>query len=456
MISTGRVATQQLPSFQTLMLTFLSKWIPGNSALLSNKDHHLREPDTDQNSYFQDRESIGQRPVLPFLVTGSSNNNNSNNKTPTKNIIPSSYNYGNDSPIVVPVIPATAASDVTASDLHIHNNSNPEKQTPNPSSLFFFNTPLTFLYRLASLWFISIAAASVLCSIPLSAIGLPFIIGFGLVSMCIVFITSLIFKLWISLLKASWRAVKSMFTGPLQLAGSLWKKATSILRGNASSIINSTTPNNNRGRDRSASRQPLLPINTATHPFNSNRRFSTSSRLTDRSFDGSSSLMNEHLQHSGKWRYYDPNGNNEVLQSSFYSSLPSPRQVFSPSISESSKRFDFDHVLPPSNPRVLNAAFHELNSSQRDRLEMCTQLYSLTTNTPMDQIDIGLGLRHETGNTHYILSLWNEPNLNEPLELTHLIGFCEVTTSWCPFYPFINNIYIVVFRITHHSNDFSY
>jgi hypothetical protein len=402
---------------------FLRNWILGNAA--PNKDHH-RDPAIDQNSLFQDRERIlgySQRSAAPTPPNQLSDNN----VTPN-NLIPSSYSYGNDSPILV--VPTLAGSDVTASDLQ-NVNSTSEKQTnSSPTySLFFLNTPLTFLYRLASLWFISIAAGSVLCSIPLSAIGLPFIIGFGIASMFIVFIMSLIFKLWILLLKASWRAVRSMFSGPLRIVGSLWNKAVAIFHGNSPSLIKSSTPY--RGRDRSAVRQPLLPINTAN-----NRRFSTSSRLTDRSFDGSSSLMNEHLQHSGKWRYYDPSGgNNEVLQSSFYSSLPSPRQILSPSISDSSKRFDFDQVLPNSNPRVLNAAFHELNVSQRDRLEMCAQLYSLTTNTPMDQIDIGLGLRAETGNTHYILSLWNEPNLNEPLELTHLIGFCEVN-FWSYFLLF--------------------
>ena len=55
---------------------------------------------------------------------------------------------------------------------------------------------------------------------------------------------------------------------------------------------------------------------------------------------------------------------------------------------------------------------------------MCAQLYSLTTNIPMDKT--GLQVGQDGVNRHYIISLWNEPGVNEPVEVSHLIGFCQV------------------------------
>lgn len=278
-------------------------------------------------------------------------------------------------------------------------------------------SPLTVIYRLAGLWFITVAAGSVLCSIPISAIGLPFIVGFGLVSMFIMFVMSTILKLWISLLKLSWKAVKSMFSGPLKIVNSIWNRVSNILKIGSPSYAVSDRP----------SVKPLLPTNALS------RRFSTSSRFTDRSYEsGASNFMSLDPSAAYKWKHYDHGSNHDVLQSAYYhpsnTTLSPHLKLQSPSVSsDSSKKFDFDSIMT-SNPRVLNAAFHELKVNQIDRLSMCAQLYSLTTNVPIDQVDIHIGSRSDdiSGNYHHILSLWNEPNVNEPLELSHLIGFCEV------------------------------
>jgi hypothetical protein len=368
------------------MFKYISSLIPKYS-IIDTKSFN----DSDE---IHNRNNSNYSRTTPIPAALSVHNNNQHNSQQACLRPPSSY-YGSAISSVINndinsfKVPAPALQSAFISD---HNISDKKK-----SSLL---SPFSFLYRLASLWFISIAAGSVLCSIPISAIGLPFILGIGFVSMLIVFIMTLLFKMWISLLKASFRAVKTLFKGPFQIVSSLLRKITSSLTASNSAI--------NQKPDHLPTGQPVLPINT--------RRYSTSSQ---RSFEP---INHEQMN---RWRYYDPSGNSEVLQSSFNSSFPSPRQVYSPSISDTSKRFDFDHSLP-SNPRVLNAAFHDLNPSERDRLQMCAQLYSLTTSTPMNQVDVSLGRRAETGNTHFILSLWNEPNVNEPLELAHLIGFCEV------------------------------
>lgn len=82
-------------------------------------------------------------------------------------------------------------------------------------------------------------------------------------------------------------------------------------------------------------------------------------------------------------------------------------------------------MLPLKAP-VINPQFHLLTVDQKDRLQYCRQLYSSTTNMSPDQFDLLVGTQHSSGITHYVLSLWDEPEVNEPLESHHLIGFCEV------------------------------
>jgi hypothetical protein len=273
--------------------------------------------------------------------------------------------------------------------------------------------PFTFLYRLTALWFITVAAGSVVWSIPIGAIGLPIIIGLGIVTLIISFITSIIIRFWIFLLKSSWGMIRSVLDGPFLIAKKILKQFTGMDL--------TTSP---RSIDQ-LEKGPLVINETPMESSNfsgSQRRFSSSSRLTERSIDPTLAI-------DTRWRYYEPSVNDT---SSNYSNVgpSSPRlnALTSPSLySDMSRRLeDFDQHLS-IHPRVVNASFYELHREQRDRMEMCAQLYSLTTNVPMDQFELHLGRREDTGNTHHILSLWNEPSVNEPLELSHLIGFCEVS-----------------------------
>ena len=141
----------------------------------------------------------------------------------------------------------------------------------------------------------------------------------------------------------------------------------------------------------------VLPTNEFHPP---SRRFSTS-RLTDRSLD----VLDQ------RRRYYEP-----MFCRPNYSSE-------SPNLTQS---FDYvENIDLPIRSAQLNPQFLWLTLEHGDRLDYCRQLYSSSTNVPLDQFDLSLGTL-EDGTIHYILSLWNEPDINDPLDYTHLIGFCQV------------------------------
>lgn len=133
------------------------------------------------------------------------------------------------------------------------------------------NTGFAFqcFYRLTGLWFVTVAAGSVLCSIPISAMGLPIILGFGIISMVAVAIFSYIVKFWIKILAMIWRAFKAALLSPTYLVG----MTGSLIRKVTHMIFN---------------RNNIMPVEQQQYPVfpSQNRRFSNSSRLTDRSFDG--------------------------------------------------------------------------------------------------------------------------------------------------------------------------
>jgi hypothetical protein len=86
-----------------------------------------------------------------------------------------------------------------------------------------------------------------------------------------------------------------------------------------------------------------------------------------------------------------------------------------------SQGFDLSIRAAPLNPQFL-----WLSLEHQDRLDYCIQLYSSTTSLPTDQFELLLGPQPD-GSVHSILSLWNEPETNVPLDYHHLIGFCQVS-----------------------------
>ncbi|KAJ3253025.1 hypothetical protein HK103_001035 [Boothiomyces macroporosus] len=234
--------------------------------------------------------------------------------------------------------------------------------------------------------YIGVAGGSVLLSIPISALGLPFILSIGIVSFVIAVIMKWIVQAWLNTILFSLRLVKTIMFSPtylLQYAGSMLRKMVMSLYQKKKEEV------------------PLVDI----------RRHSTSSRYTDRSEDL-------------RWKYIE---NEEfrsqkihipsVTQYEDYQQNISPR-LSSPSVCSASSFREFERVLTSLEPMFL-----DLTPEDHARIDVCYQLYSLTTGTPVDRFEILIG-HQRTGNEHHVLSLWNQAD-NSDIDLSKLIGFCE-------------------------------
>jgi hypothetical protein len=126
------------------------------------------------------------------------------------------------------------------------------------------------LSRLAGLWFVTVAAGSVICSIPISAMGLPIILGVGIFCLVAIAIFKYIVRIWVHLLSLSWRLTKTVIMSPKHLIGvgfSLVRKVTHLIfHRNTPGLID----------------QHPYP----TFPPLVRRQSTTSSKYTDRSFEG--------------------------------------------------------------------------------------------------------------------------------------------------------------------------
>jgi hypothetical protein len=263
------------------------------------------------------------------------------------------------------------------------------------------------LSRLAGLWFITVAAGSVICSIPISAIGLPIIMGVGVTCLVILAIFQYIIRLYLQLLSLAWKAIKAVLFSPKHLIGfgvSLIRKVSHyFFHRNTVGMVD----------------QHPYP----SFPPLSRRLSTTSSRYTDRSYEGSFQINVDQY----RWRYYEPTHQRMPITSlgDESSQLSSPREH---------RVYDYDVSIraAPMNPQ-----FMWLTPEHRDRLDYCRQLYSSTTNLPADQFDLLLGPQPD-GSIHSILSLWNEPDPTVPLDYPHLIGFCQYYIL--PDKPFVLHI----------------
>ncbi|KAJ3308472.1 hypothetical protein HDV04_001202 [Boothiomyces sp. JEL0838] len=266
----------------------------------------------------------------------------------------------------------------------LHHNIMIQKQKTEEKTTF--STLLSFLYRLTIVWYIGVAGGSVLLSIPISALGLPFILSIGIVSFVIAVIMKWVVQAWLNTILFSLRLVKTVMFSPtylLQYAGSMLRKMVMSLYQKKKEEV------------------PLVDI----------RRHSTSSRYTDRSEDL-------------RWKYIE---NEEfrsqkihipsVTQYEDYQQNISPR-LSSPSVCSASSFREFERVLTSLEPMFL-----DLTPEDHARIDVCYQLYSLTTGTPVDRFEILIG-HQRTGNEHHVLSLWNQAD-NSDIDLSKLIGFCE-------------------------------
>jgi hypothetical protein len=270
---------------------------------------------------------------------------------------------------------------------------------------------IQFLYKLTGLWFLSVAAGSVLCSIPLSAIGLPIIITVGVCSVIITYITSTIIKIWIYFIKLGWKTVKQIVYSPLTVTSYLFSKITTSIFGKSKSVH--------------------IPIEKPL-----SRRFSSSTIRSLDSYQSYHSRLDSPRDVDPKWRYNDLDRSYDGI---IYRDSIKPDNLGKvDSIRDQSLRDvnmyretyrdplkDRDSTERPEGvENRLNPVFYTLSKMDKERIDICAQLYSLTTNIPMEKTGLRVGV--EDGKTHGIVSLWNERGIKEPLEIGHLIGFCQV------------------------------
>jgi hypothetical protein len=264
------------------------------------------------------------------------------------------------------------------------------REKPKESTVTY---TLKYMGRLAGLWFVTVATGSVLCSIPVSALGLPVILSLGFTSLLVASLFSWFYHLLIKIIAIAWKAIKLLLASPAIII----RNAVFYVKKAAMSIFSISTD-----------QQPVI---------STQRRFSTASRLTNRSDEF----------YPSRWRYYEPYDSLRIGYSNTYNGPTSAAIDYSPTFSNAPASVLSGVGEKISIRRgVMNPQFLLLNTAQKDRLEFCKQLYAASINAPQHTFDLTLGENPIDGSEHSILSLWDEPDVNCPLDSSNLIGFCEV------------------------------
>ncbi|KAI8897771.1 hypothetical protein BC833DRAFT_592417 [Globomyces pollinis-pini] len=298
------------------------------------------------------------------------------------------------------------------------NQGNSDMINVNTSSPLYW-TFIKFLYKLTAIWYISIATGSVILSIPIASFSLPLILVCGVFSFLVSLLISFLSKLYISFIVFTWNTLKKILfssNGIFGIVNSVFKKVGSIFSSSA----------------------PISDLPTTQLQ----RRPSTSSKHTDRSRHTDRSMEDYNVM---KWRYYDNNSHYEdyrfqkpsMLSASVnYDELNldqrSP-QLSNRSINSDHKRDREDYAHSKrsnanSQTSQTQYAFHYLTVEQTHRLDLCKQLYLMNSSEGNDEIELLIGTQ-TNGDTHHILSVWNELDPFEPVEFSQLIGFCEYFIS---------------------------
>jgi hypothetical protein len=96
-----------------------------------------------------------------------------------------------------------------------------------------------FMYRTVCLWFFSTAATCCLFSIPISIIGLPFVLLAGVWAAFCTLIISTIMRSVVQLINSVWKTVKKVMYSPLSLLGSFLNTLQKFRWGVSSNELNS-------------------------------------------------------------------------------------------------------------------------------------------------------------------------------------------------------------------------
>ena len=322
---------------------------------------------------------------------------------------------------------------------------------------------LVMLYRMTCMWFVVTTVSSVVLSLPLSLLGVPFVIGIGVTGI----VSAFIVKLWLRLLLNVLAALKTVVFSPsllLEMASNAFRKVVDL-------PISWIKTNNNNNEDcvatdalyhhQTQQTQHYALQDSVEYPQYSsvaNRVHSASSTRSD--MTASRQGFNRYPMHSAD--HFHPM--HQYFQSRTDSGLPLDDSPFRRSSISSVLKDNVEQapasqyayggkhtmaysmspsspLLYPRTPKVQLAGvfYRELSINDLQRLSICSHLYSTSTGTPLNKVELLLGDTPD-GNTHSILSLWNEfdslapmPNnqlaseakRNEQLDFSNLIGFVE-------------------------------
>jgi hypothetical protein len=242
------------------------------------------------------------------------------------------------------------------------------------------------IYRLVGAWFVTVAAGSVLVSIPVAIGALPMVLFVGGVGMILTALVQWIIRKWINFIIICLRLIKDLLLSPrylLSLTGTIIKRSYNLLFGpqSAPKPLPGTGGMQNKlvkkasSFDRGKQTVSSLEWNRPDEHFKT--LYDTGARTTSRS------TFSKHIQ-----------------------SIPA----------KDIKR----NLRQARNPQFLFLA-----PEDEYRLQLCTELYLSATNLQTESAVLKLG-KHENGHIHYILSIWDEPETQANLKFEHIIGFCDV------------------------------
>ena len=252
---------------------------------------------------------------------------------------------------------------------------------------------------LVGVWFMTIAAGSVLCSIPLAVATLPFVC---VVAICILAVGAFlkwVFALWLAMVKYCLVVVRDIVLYPRHLVSKL-----SSWIGSYFSIGYKNEQAKSQLRVKDQLRAP--------------RMYKLERYRSRKSDYGRQDEYNMRLYQSGK----PPVDTSRGLSNrhSFDLSRQPLELGRRPSSDLSSIGRNFKDQSTVRNPQFLF-----LTPDDEFRLSLCSELYASSTNMKPEDFLIRLG-RDEDGQIHYVLSIWDEPTNISQLNLDSIIGFCEV------------------------------
>ena len=267
-------------------------------------------------------------------------------------------------------------------------------------STSIFSAGMKRVVGLIGVWFMTIAAGSLLCSIPLAIASLPFV--------CVVIVSIMIvgqfvkwlFGIWLGMVRYCLLLIRDVIMYPRHLVATLSSWIGSYFTLGFKKEV-----------------KPVL-------------------RIREEQREPRMYKLERHRSRKHDWQRQDEYGR-RVYESRLISANPNGKPPVDMSRAlQNRSSFDFGR-RPSSDLSTLRGSFQKDQTAVRNpqflfltpddeyRLSLCSELYASSTNMKPEDFLIRLG-RDEEEQVHYVLSIWDEPSHQSQLNLDSVIGFCEV------------------------------